>query len=135
MIKKSLFGIICIVIALSLWVVFNPKDQFGLSFFAFTTFNKIPYIYSDIEVDINGVTTRVDKTHIINHEILKNILIKKPNILILSTGWDGSMMEIIGVRSIQGVEIIIKKNKEAKKLYNKFRKEGKSVAIHYHSTC
>lgn len=135
MIRNSIYTIVFLMLVIGGWVIGNPSKGFGLSIYAITTFDKIPYIYSDIEVSVSGKVRKVEKTHLIEKDQLNNLLSENPEILILSTGWDGSIMEVKNIRRNESYKLIIKKNQEAKKLYNQFKKEGKKVAIRYHSTC
>jgi hypothetical protein len=134
MIKKVSIVLFFCLILFAGWFTLNPENGFGLSFFGLTTFNKIPYFYVDIEVDITGKVQKIKKTHKVTKETIKNLIDPKTEILIISKGWSGAR-EISGLYSNDKMIVIKKKNKEAKKLYNKLIKEGKNVAISYHSTC
>ncbi len=135
MARKIIFITFSIIVLLGVWLTLNPQNGFGFSVFGITTFNKIPYIYSDIEISVSGKVRIIEKTHLIEKENVNWLLEENPEILILSKGWDGSIIEIKNVNNTDSYRVIIKNNQEAKKLYKQFKREGKKVAIRYHSTC
>jgi hypothetical protein len=63
------------------------------------------------------------------------LLDPKPDALIVSTGWHGTTVPRKKVVEISDCEVHILKNEEAIELYNRLKKSGKKVAVHYHSTC
>ena len=71
-------------------------------------------------------------------EDLKEVLKRKPEILIIGTGYAGVMKvprEVINELEARGIKVIVKKTKEACEEFNKLVKEGKKVAAALHLTC
>ncbi|WP_028581448.1 hypothetical protein [Desulfogranum japonicum] len=85
--KKVVVAVISISLAIGGWTILNPSSSFGLSIYAFTTFNKIPYIYCDLEIDTKGKVKVIKKSHLITEKEIETLVKQEPEILILSTGW------------------------------------------------
>ena len=78
------------------------------------------------------------KGHSLVIEDIKRILDKKPEIIIIGTGYDGGMdipLETKKLIESLGIELISRKTTEAVKTYNKLSAEGKNVIGAFHLTC
>lgn len=126
-----LLGIIVAVVVV--WVVCNPSGAFGFSRYAFTTFNRWPRPLADFQVGADGTYRRVSKTHDLSCESIAWLLEDKPEVVIVAIGWDGVVQPDERIRTSNLVRVL--KNKEAIELFNRLKRAGKRVAIHYHSTC
>ena len=124
-----------ITVTLTFWLVGNPPGRFGWCRYAYTTYNAWPRPVSDFQVRVDGHTRKVSKTHELSFEQIEWLLESKPEVLIIALGWDGVTSPDDRIRDYKGCEIHLLKNKEAIELFNRLKKSGKRVAIHYHSTC
>lgn len=80
-----------------------------------------------------------EEGHLVNIEDIKEIINKKPNILIFGTGYSG-LMEV--PKKLQeyleglGIKVIIKPTKDASEIYNQFlESEKRGVIAALHLTC
>lgn len=117
------------------WLAVNPAQGFGVSFHAYTTFNRAPIPLSDIQVRSDGMMRTVSKTHDLTLQDIEWLLENKPEAVIISTGWQGMVRPGPSILQRKGETFFVLKNAEATELYNRLKKEGQKVAIHYHSTC
>ena len=117
------------------WVTVNRPGRFGLCRFGFTVYSCRPFIVSDVQIRADGASRTVDKSHDLQMETLSWLLTPEPEILIIGTGWEGATEVARAVRELPGVDVRILKSGAARDLYNRFRRTGKRVAIHYHATC
>jgi|ERR1043166_1464070 hypothetical protein len=134
--RRKLIVILAVLAVLTaLWLVANPPGRFGWSCYAYTTYGALPRPISDLQVHADGKTRKIAKTHELSFEQIEWLLTPKPEVLIIALGWDGVTTPDDRIRQHQGCELHILKNKEAIELFNRLKREGKRVAIHYHSTC
>ena len=132
--KRSIqFGLLVVLVVF--WLVSNRPGRFGWACYAFTVYNAVPRPLSDLQIRSNGQVRKIAKTHSLNVEQLGWLMEDKPDVVIISIGWDGVVEVADGVKQLPNAEIHILKNKEAKALFNSLKKAGRRVAIHYHSTC
>ena len=117
------------------WLVVNPLGRFGWCCFGYASYNAWPRPVSDFQVRADGSTRRVAKTHALAFEQVEWLLAPKPEVLIIALGWDGANSPDDRIRGYKGCPIYLLKNREAIELFNRFKAEGKHVAIHFHSTC
>jgi hypothetical protein len=68
-------------------------------------------------------------------EIVEWLLESKPEVLIISLGWDGVVRPDERIRGHKDCEVHFLRNRDAIDLFNRLKKSGKRVAIHLHSTC
>lgn len=134
--KKKLVVVLSLLAALvTAWLIYNPPRRLGWCRYALTTYNGIPRLLSDLQIRADGAVRRVAKTHDLTMERISWLTTEKPDVLIVSIGWDGVVRPDEAVRVIKGCEVHILKNKEAIELFNRLKKAGKRVALHFHSTC
>ena len=133
--RKRLIQFGFLFVLLALWLVSNRPGRFGWACYAFTVYNAVPRPISDLQIRANGRVRKIAKTHNLEMNHLDWLLEDKPDVLIISIGWDGVVETAEGVKQLPGTEIHILKNEEAKALFNSLKKAGRRVAIHYHSTC
>lgn len=135
--KKARWKIIAgvLVVLLVGWIILNPPGRFGVCTFGLTTYGCIPHPASDIQVRADGVTRTVGKTHDLKLSHVQWLLDPAPEVLIIGTGWDGVTSPEKAISNITQCEVRIAKTGEAISLYNQLKKQGKTVAIHVHSTC
>ena len=120
-------------VAVVLWFVVNPPGRFGRCTFAWTTYNSIPRVLSDVQVRSDGELRSVPKTHALTDQQVQWLLDPMPEVLIIGTGWDGMVHPDLS--NVPGCEVTQLKTPDAVRLYNRLKKSGKRVAIHLHSTC
>jgi hypothetical protein len=117
------------------WIAANPVGHFGWCGYAFTTYSAWPRPITDLQVRADGKTRTVEKTHELRFADIEWLLTPQPEVLIIALGWDGVTTPDFRIRAYKGSELHLLKNKEAIELYNRLKREGRRVAIHYHSTC
>ena len=118
------------------WLLLNPPGEFGrMCFFGITTFNGIPRPISDVQVRDDGELRTIPKTHSLEMAHLRWLLETRPEVLVVSTGWDGIVKISEAVRLVKDCEIRILPTKDALRFYHTLKASGKRVAIHVHSTC
>lgn len=127
-------GALLVVFAI-VWLIVNPPGKFGYCRFGSTIYSCWPYSDSDIQVRHGGAVRKVEKTHQLKYEDIEWLLEDTPKTLIIATGWTGAVEPDEKIKKINQCALKILKDEEAIKLYNKLKKSGKKVAIHYHSTC
>lgn len=113
----------------------NPIGRFGLCCFGYTTYNSIPIPLLDIQVNADGKIRVIAKTHNLTIDKIKWLIQPMPEVLIVSTGWEGVIKIDDEIKNIRSCKLRILKTDEAIKLYNKLNKSGVRVAVHIHSTC
>lgn len=133
--RKIISVVIVLGLLLTGWLLANPPGRFGWSCYAYTTFGALPCPISDFQVRADGSTRNVDKTHELSFERIDWLLDPQPEVLIIGLGWDGVTEPAARIRNYKDCEVHFLKNDEAIELFNRLKKEGKRVAIHYHSTC
>jgi hypothetical protein len=134
--KKQLIAVLSvIVVLLTIWLITNPPGRFGWCCYAYSTYSACPRLVSDFQVRGDGTTRKVTKSHQLLFEQIEWLLDPKPEVLIIALGWDGVTTPDDKIREHTSCEIHILKNKEAIDLFNRLKRAGKRVAIHYHSTC
>lgn len=117
------------------WMVANPPGRFGWYCYAYSTYGGCPRPVSDFQVRGDGSTRTVTKTHELSFEQIAWLLDPKPEVLMIALGRAGVTTPDDRIRDHKGCEIHILKTKEAIDLFNRLKRSGKRVAIHYHSTC
>lgn len=134
--KHIVFGSIAMIMAIvSLWYIFNPSNRFGLSVFGITTYNRIPYILSDIQVRTDGTVRRIQRTHLVQQAEIHWLLESLPDVVIIATGWSGETDVSLEIHQLTPCAVEVHKTLSALFRYNQLKNEGKKVAIHVHSTC
>jgi hypothetical protein len=133
--RKWRYLLIAACVSAIVWAAINPPGLFGLSGFGFTAYGCRPFIISDVQVRADGASRTCQKTHDLQLEDIRWLLQPQPEILIIGTGWNGIVEVAEAVRELPGIDVRILKSGQAKELYNRLKRAGKKVAIHYHSTC
>mgnify|MGYP001178120462 CR=1 FL=1 len=132
---KLIVTLVGIGVISTIWLVGNPPGRFGWCCFGYATFNSLPRPVSDLQVRADGSTRKVAKTHDLSFEQIEWLLDTKPEVLIIAAGWEGAAVPDQKIREYKNCEVHILKNNEAIDLFNRLKRSGKRVAIHYHSTC
>lgn len=76
--------------------------------------------------------------HNLHMEDLQEVIKRKPDILIIGTGYNGAMRvpaNLITELEEKGIKVIVKRSREAVNEYNTRAKERKRVAAVLHLTC
>ena len=133
--KKLIITLSVVAVLLGVWMFVNPPGRFGWCCYGYSTFNALPKPVADFQVRADGTMRDVAKTHALSFENIEWLLEAKPEVLIIATGWDGYVSPDKKIRALNECDIHILRNKEAIELFNRLKKSGKRVAIHYHSTC
>ena len=133
--RKLIAVVIILGLLLTGWLLANPPGRFGWSCYAYTTYNALPRPLADLQIRSDGSTRKVKKTHQLSFSQIEWLLDPQPDVLIIGLGWDGVTEPDDQIRNYRDCEIHFLKNDEAIELFNRLKKEGKRVAIHYHSTC
>jgi hypothetical protein len=120
---------------LALWLACNPAHRFGWSVYALTTYSAVPLPAIDLQVRPDSTWRQVAKTHNLKLEAVQWLLDARPEVLVIATGWDGVTVPDPRIQALESCEVYILKNGEAIELYNRLKRAGRNVAIHYHSTC
>jgi hypothetical protein len=134
--KRKLILLLVVLALLSGgWIAANPLGQFGWCRYAFTTYSAWPRPITDLQVRADGKTRTIERTHELRFADIEWLLEAQPEVLIIALGWDGVTTPDFRIRAYKSGELHLLKNKEAIELYNRLKKAGRRVAIHYHSTC
>jgi hypothetical protein len=133
--RKFIAVLVLLAVLFALWIAANPPGRFGWCRYAYTTYGGWPRFISDFQVRADGTTRKIAKTHELAFEQIEWLLGPKPEVLIIALGWDGVTTPDDRIRQYRDCEVHILKNKEAIELFNRLKRDGKRVAIHYHSTC
>lgn len=76
--------------------------------------------------------------HYLNMKDIEDILQRKPEVLVIGTGYHGLMKvdsNVIKALKDTGVEVIVKSSAEACRVYNELRLKSKKVTLAIHLTC
>ncbi len=133
--KKGILGLIFLAVLSTVWLIGNPPGRFGWSCFGYSTYGALPRPLSDFQVRADGATRKMTRTHELAFEQIQWLLDPKPEVLIIATGWDGAVTPDPKIREHKDCEVHLLKNRPAIDLFNRLKRSGKRVAIHYHSTC
>ena len=134
--RGKLISALAIVTTLAaVWFIGNPPGQFGWSCYAYTTYSACPRPLADFQIRADGSIRKVSKTHELSFEQIEWLLEPKPTVLIIALGWDGVTTPDDRIREYKDCEIHVLRNRPAIELFNKLKRSGTRVAIHYHSTC
>jgi hypothetical protein len=88
-----------------------------------------------MQVRPDGAIRKIAKTHQLSLNHVQWLLDAKPEVLIVAIGWDGVTDPESRIREYRECEVHILRNRDAIELYNRLKRSGRKVAIHYHSTC
>jgi hypothetical protein len=134
--KRRLIALLVVMVVVStIWLLTNPPGRFGWCCFGYSTYSACPRPISDFQVRVDGSTRKVPKTHLLTFAQIEWLLDPKPEVLIIALGWDGMTTPEERIRQYKGCEVHCLENPEAIALFNRLKRSGKQVAIHYHSTC
>lgn len=133
--RKLAIGLALLAVFVVFWCIANPPGRFGWCRYALTTYNCIPRLVSDLQIRSDGSRRTVPKTHDLRFELVQWLLEPKPEVLIISLGWDGVVQPDERIRGHKDCALHLLKNREAIDLFNQLKKSGRRVAIHLHSTC
>lgn len=133
--KRLVLSVVILFVIVVMWFSFNPSGEFGICFFGVTTFNYVPMVIKDLQVNSEGDVRTVEKTHKISFKNIEWLLQPTPEVLIISVGWKGLLTPEGKILGMGQIPVMILKTGEAIIMYNKLKTEGKRVAIHLHSTC
>lgn len=103
--------------------------------FSLTTYSRVPYPAFDIQVRSDGDVRRVRKTHDLKLSEIEWLLDPRPEVLIISTGWRGSVRVGDDISRLDQSDVEVLNTGDAIRRYRELRKRRKEVAIHVHSTC
>ncbi|MFN0116831.1 MAG: hypothetical protein ACKVQC_00875 [Elusimicrobiota bacterium] len=98
-------------------------------------FNHLPIPLIDIQVKSDGSFRKVPKTHDLRLANIQWLIDDNPEVLVISLGWSRVVKPRQEIYDFKGCKIHLLPNAEAIELFNTLQKEGKRVAIQYHSTC
>ncbi|MEM2918529.1 MAG: hypothetical protein QXY62_03415 [Candidatus Altiarchaeota archaeon] len=138
--------LILIAILIALWILLNPRDEFGFSFFGLTTYNAVPIPYFDLKIYPDGVVKlREGKNHFISLNETTDIfnislsLLEKTNssidALIIASGYDDLVSVDEAILNNSFFPVYVMPTPNALKKFNEMKKQGKKVAAIVHSTC
>jgi hypothetical protein len=133
--KRKLITIVVLALLSTGWILANPLGQFGWCRYAFTIYSGWSRPITDLQARADGKTRTIEKTHELRFADIEWLLEPQPEVLIIALGWDGVTTPDLRIRAYKGSDLHLLKNKEAIGLYNRLKKAGRRVAIHYHSTC
>jgi hypothetical protein len=133
---KWLAGAVVLVVAAGAWLAVNPSRGFGVRSYGLTTFEMVPLPVVDFQRRPDGAMRRAPKTHDLTLDGVAWLVEAKPEVMIISTGWEGRLKVRPEVTAfLQGYGVRVLGNAEAAREFNRLIGEGKRVAIHWHSTC
>ncbi|NQT34210.1 VanZ family protein [bacterium] len=123
----------------------NRNEYITHSSFGLTFYKGLPVPFFDLMIYPNGLPRLVDKKHFFNSIDKKFFLGNEPSILLIGNGWQGlggkgfnveeGTYFIFNNLTSKVTQVIIANTKDACDLYNRLRREGKSVLFVIHNTC
>jgi len=132
---RAILGVTLVVLAL-VWVLLNPPGRFGTaSFFGVTTYSSIPWPAKDLEVSATGEHRLVPKTHRVQLSQLAWLLRDNPEVLVIAKGWQNAVVVNPEITTLSTPIVVVLSTGEALRAFNLYKKSGRRVAIHVHSTC
>jgi len=93
--------------------------------------------YSDMLLFWDGKKALLEKTHIIDLNLLEKILKKRPDSIVIGVGLEGTVKLGPGIREVlkkAKVKLFIDKTLNAMEIYNALQAQGKRVAAIIHAT-
>lgn len=138
--------LILIAVLISLWILLNPRNEFGFSFYGLTTYNAVPVPYFDLKIYPNGIMKiRDGKSHFISLNETADIfnislnLIETTNssidALIIASGYENLVSVDEAIINNSFFPVYVMPTPNALKKFNEMKKQGKKVAAIIHSTC
>jgi FlaA1/EpsC-like NDP-sugar epimerase len=103
--------------------------------FGLTVCGLVPVPVLDITISPQRCLWFRDKSHLISIDEVEDLLTSDVEILIIGTGWQNQVKVDPAIQGMKGIEIHILSTPDAFKLFNKFRAEGRTIALIAHSTC
>ncbi|MBM3287868.1 MAG: hypothetical protein FJY88_11035 [Candidatus Eisenbacteria bacterium] len=113
--------------------------------YGWTVYRGIPIPFFDLLVYPNGAFRLVDKKHYFNSRDQRFLLAQKSDIILIGTGDRGlggkGFPEVASVQFLYNphlarpTQVILLRTPEACQLFNRLKKEGKSVLFVLHNTC
>ena len=110
-----------------------------------TIYKGIPIVFYDVLIFPDGTFRLVDKKHYFNRRDQRFLLKRKPDILLIASGWDG-----VGGRGFETnapvqfiynqftehmTQVLILPTPQAYETFNRLKREGKNVLLVLHSSC
>ncbi len=112
--------------------------------YGLTVYKGFPIPFFDVMIFQNGTFRLVDKKHFFNRRDRQFFMKKKTDILLIGSGADGlggkgfsdpRHLFLYNSVSQKAVQVIIQKNSEACKTFNRLKRENKKVLFVIHNTC
>ena len=115
------------------------STQYGL-----LVYKGIPIPFFDVMIYQDGTFRLVDKKHLFNKRDQRFLLKRKPDIIVIASGVDGLGGKgftdprhsfLYNQWTQKATQVIIQKNAEACRTFNRLKRQNKNVLLVYHSTC
>jgi VanZ family protein len=112
--------------------------------YGLTIYKGFPIPFFDIMIFQNGIFRLVDKKHSFNQRDIRFFLKRKPDIILIGSGaygqggkgfGDPRHVFLYNLWAKRATQVIIQKNSEAGKTFNRLKKENKNVLFIIHNTC
>lgn len=144
--RLSLIAILCVgVILQSYFFLKHRKDYIVHNEYGLTVYKGIPIVFFDVMIFPNGMFRLVDKKHDFNYRDRTFFMMQKADIVIIGSGAYGKggngftkkvpHQFIYNPFTQRGTQVIILKNSEACKTFNRLKRERKNVLFVLHNTC
>jgi VanZ family protein len=145
-IRNALYTLLGFLMITQSFFYLKYKDSYVVKLMPeLTIYKGIPILFYDVMIFPDGHFRFVDKKVFFNARDLNTIFTKKPDILIISKGFDGKggrgLIEpfkewdfVFNEHTNNGMQVFTLKNEEARILFNRLKKEGKNVLFIIHSS-
>jgi VanZ family protein len=144
--KYSLVTILCVgFVVQAYFFVKHRSDYIVHNQFGLTVYKGIPIPFFDVMIFPNGMFRLVDKKHYFGTRDQNFFRRQKPDILLIGSGIHGNggrgfaqeavSQFIYNKMTDEGIQVVILKNADACRVFNRLKREGKRVLFVLHNTC
>ncbi len=146
--KKAAYTMITIAIVLvsvqGFFIVKNLDRGITYNRYGLTVYKGIPIPFFDVMIFPNGMFRPVDKKHYFNQRDREFLMKQKSDIILIGSGMYGKggkgfnskeLEFIYNPNTRKATQVIIQKNTDAYKTFNRLKRENKNVLFILHNTC
>jgi VanZ family protein len=146
--KKAGYTMLAILVVLvgiqGFFIIKHFDDNIVYNEYGLTVYKGIPIPFFDIMIFPDDTFRLVDKKHFFNQRDREFMLKKKADIILIGSGADGKRGRefndpdhefIYNPYTKKATQVIIQKNSEAYKTFNRLKRENKNVLFVLHNTC
>lgn len=128
------------LLAVGFWLSLNHPNRVGVHFYGMTVYSGIPYPIVDLTIRPGGtLRIRDSKKHWISLEEFEKFVgsdpKQRPEVVVIGDGYSSRVEVDEQVYHYPGIEVEVFPTSDAVERYNRFRAEGRRIALILHSTC